>query len=64
MEWQSIGKSKPEPCEMVLCAGGGGGYFVGYWRHNDVFYVPNYRGGYRKAVAWTRFDAYEAEDGR
>ena len=62
MEWKAIEESKPEMGEMVLCAGANGGYFVGYWRRDDVFYVPSYRGVFRTAVAWMGFDAYEAED--
>lgn len=61
MDWKPIEESKPDQGVMVLCVGGGGGYFVGYWRHDDIFYAPNYRGVYRTAVAWTGFDPYEEE---
>lgn len=62
MEWKQIDESKPERDVMVLCAGANGGYFVGYWRRDDVFYAPNYRGVFRTAVAWTEFDSYEEKD--
>lgn len=66
MEWNPIEKSKPGKDEPVLCAGSHGGYFVGYWRDDNMFYVPNYRGGYRNAAAWARFDHYDManKDGR
>lgn len=44
----------PEDERFVLCQGERGGFFVGrYQAHGGMeFYVPNYRGGYRQAVAW------------
>lgn len=62
MEWYPIEGTKPSKDELVLCAGSKGGYFTGYWRRDDTFYVPNYRDGYRKAIAWARFDRYEMKD--
>lgn len=41
---------------LVLCQGKLGGFFVGRYHETNGggmhFYVPNYRGGYRIAVAW------------
>lgn len=62
MKWNQITESKPSENELVLCAGGGGGYFLGYWHRDNMFYVPNYRDGYRKAVAWAKFDRYKQEE--
>lgn len=62
MEWHRIEDERPEKDELVLCVGKNGGYFLGYWRRRDEFYVPNYRGGFRPAVAWYRFERYERSE--
>lgn len=46
----------PKDERLVLCQGKLGGFFVGRYHKTNRggmdFYVPNYRGGYRPAVAW------------
>lgn len=46
----------PKDERLVLCQGKLGGLFVGRYHKTNGgsmdFYVPNYRGGYRPAVAW------------
>lgn len=46
----------PDDYRLVLCQGMLGGFFLGSYhktnKHGMEFYVPNYRGGYRQAVAW------------
>lgn len=46
----------PDDERLVLCQGKQGGLFVGRYHKTNGggmdFYVPNYRGGYRPAVAW------------
>lgn len=61
-KWHLVSEEMPDKGEMVLCVGSKGGYFVGYWRGEELgFYVPNCREGFRRAVAWARFDRYEPE---
>lgn len=61
-KWVKITDETPPEEELVLCVSKQGSYFLGKWRERTHdFYVPNYRGGFRKAIAWSRFDRWSNE---
>lgn len=74
-EWRdAINEPAPQD-ELVLCCGQCGAFFIGRRSRClgrspqtvNEFYVPNYRGGFRKAMAWMPLpEPYKkgSEDGR